>query len=424
MPTTRFVHAADLHLDTPFEGIGQTAPEVAALLRDASLVAWDALVQLCIDEKAEFLLLAGDIYDGEVRGVRAQLRFLRGLERLASRGIEVFIAHGNHDPAGGRWSAIREWPRGVTVFGHERVESVRVDRDGRTLAVVHGLSHSTREVSENLALRFRRGSEDCPHLAVLHCNAGRDPGHALYSPCTLDDLRAAGMDYWALGHIHAYRVLFEGDLAAVYAGSLQGRSLKPSERGLKGAVVGTIEDGRVAGWRFVPVPHVRFIEFVVDVTNISDVGRLVARLEENVAAELQAGSCSGLVARARLVGRGPVHTDLDRPGAPDELLTRLREEATGREPLVWWSALMNETRADLDRDGIRARGDFSAELIRLTDSLRADENRLASFIDEKTGDLWTPTLQQSCSVLSAEMPAVLDEAEMLVLEKLESRDGQ
>ena len=101
-----FVHAADLHLDTPFRGIGQVNARLGERLRDASLDAFDDLVQLTIDRRAEFLLLAGDVYDGADRGVRAQLRFLRGMKKLAFEGIPVFVVHGNHDPLDG-WSAIR-----------------------------------------------------------------------------------------------------------------------------------------------------------------------------------------------------------------------------------------------------------------------------------------------------------------------------
>src|SRR5260370_25061087 len=112
----RFVHASDLHLDTPYEGIGRVDPEVAAALRDASLEAWDALVKLTIDREADFLVLAGDIYDGSDRGVRAQLRFLRGVEELSRRAIQAFIVYGNHDLLDG-WGAIRSWPTAVTIFG-------------------------------------------------------------------------------------------------------------------------------------------------------------------------------------------------------------------------------------------------------------------------------------------------------------------
>src|SRR5947209_17672622 len=104
-----FIHAADLHLDTPFASIGRAAPEIAGRLRDASLEAFDALVKMAIEREAAFVVFAGDIYDSADRGVRAQLRFVRGVERLGERGILVFVAHGNHDPLGG-WSAIRRAP--------------------------------------------------------------------------------------------------------------------------------------------------------------------------------------------------------------------------------------------------------------------------------------------------------------------------
>src|SRR3989304_3453460 len=117
-----FVHAADLHLDAPFEGVGRVPPAVAELLRDASLDAWDALVRLTVERGAALLLLAGDIYDGEERGVRAQVRFRGGLETLAAHGVQVCIVHGNHDPLEG-WSAIDVWPPWVFVFGSADVTS-------------------------------------------------------------------------------------------------------------------------------------------------------------------------------------------------------------------------------------------------------------------------------------------------------------
>src|SRR6476646_5865043 len=121
-PEFRFIHAADLHLDTPFATIGRVEPEIADRLRDASLEAFDGLVSLALDRQASFVVIAGDIYDCADRGVRAQLRFLRGVERLGDRGIPVFVAHGNHDPLDG-WSAVRRVPDNLVVFGGEAVET-------------------------------------------------------------------------------------------------------------------------------------------------------------------------------------------------------------------------------------------------------------------------------------------------------------
>src|SRR5215207_3068203 len=119
-PVFRFIHAADLHLDTPYEGIGRASDDVQRALRDASLDAFDALVDLALERNVSFVVIAGDIYDGAERGLRAQMRFLSGLRCLDDAGIRTFIIHGNHDPLDG-WSAIARdsWPAGVTIFGSE-----------------------------------------------------------------------------------------------------------------------------------------------------------------------------------------------------------------------------------------------------------------------------------------------------------------
>ena len=421
MSRLTFVHAADLHLDTPFEGLGRVAPEVAEVLRDSSLAAWEALVTLCVERQARLLLVAGDIYDGEERGLRAQLRFLRGLERLSERGVRVFIVHGNHDPHGGRWSAIREWPTGVTVFGDENVEVFpATDVEGRQVALIHGISHASRSVSDNLATRFRRTPESLPQFGLLHCNADQDPNHPAYAPCTLDDLRSAGMDYWALGHIHNHRVLSRGNPWILYAGGLQGRSLKPGEVGVKGVVIGSIASGRITDVEFVAVPHIHFAELTVDIGDLPDTPRLIDRLEEAAESVLGGSTVAGLVARVTLVGRGPLHADLAGPDRVDDLLKAIREEANGRRPLLWWSGIVAATRPDIDREAIRRRGDFSAELLQLTARLRDDPDALTLFVQEEEAALHSGLLRRFVTRVANDATAVLEDAEMLALERLES----
>src|SRR5260370_11283814 len=168
-PEFRFIHAADLHLDTPFASLARVAPEIAERLRDAALESYDALVDLAIAREAAFVVLAGDTYNCADRGVRAQLRFLRGVERLGQAGIRVFAAHGNHDPQDG-WSAVRRAPANLVVFGSQAVESHTVAGDGAILAQVYGIGYGTRDVTENLALGFRRLDAPSLHVRALHCN--------------------------------------------------------------------------------------------------------------------------------------------------------------------------------------------------------------------------------------------------------------
>ena len=422
-----FVHAADLHLDTPFEGMARVSPAVGARLRDASLEAFDALVALAMERNAAFVLLAGDIYDGPERGVRAQLRFLRGLERLSAQGIDTFVVHGNHDPVGG-WSAIRSWPRGVTVFGPERVETVAIEREGVRIATVYGQSFGEREVTENLVRGFRRTAAVGVHIGLLHCNAGGSVEHEPHAPCSLRDLRAAGFDYWALGHIHRRQYLSEGDPWIVYPGNLQGRSPKPSERGPKGACVVTVEGGGGEGGavrrvEHVPLDRVRFRAIDIDVGGAVDLAELRRSVLERAEGLRRKNPERGLVLRVFFEGRGGVSRDLGRPGVLDALLRELREEAEGLHPFLWWERLIDRTRLLLDLAAISRRGDFSAELVNLTNTLVTDAEARASFLEGRWRELPHAHLREWLAEPSTEQALVeLEEGRNEALDLLEEED--
>ena len=374
-----FIHAADLHLDTPYEGVGTASPAVAGALREASLGAFDEVVRLALEREAAFVLIAGDVYDGAERGVRAQLRFLSGLRRLSAAGVPVFIVHGNHDPLGG-WPGVREWPAGVHVFGASEVEVVPVERGGSVVAHVHGISYGRRDVTEDLSARYHPTAAPGLKIALLHCNVGGDPTHAPYSPCSLDDLVRLGFDYWALGHIHLHQVLNEGAPWVVYAGGTQGRSLKPSERGEKGVCVVHVEGGAVRRVEPVPVDRVRFAAVEVDVSGLDDLGALRTRLQVEAESLRVSAGTRGVVLRAILRGRGPVHADLGCVGGVEGLVTDLRSEFEGEAPFLWWESVRDHTRPGIDLDVIRARDDFSAAIVERADALLAAEADSGGFM--------------------------------------------
>ena len=216
MDAIRYIHAADLHLDTPFQGLSRETAQgghLARLLHDATFTALERLFGFCEAEKPDFLVLAGDIYNQENYSVKAQLRLRDGCERLNRLGIRVFLAHGNHDPLDSRLNAV-EWPDNVTVFGPEP-ERHLLEKDGRPLAVVHGISHARAREGRNLARFFQRDARyDCFQLGVLHCTVEGESKADRYAPCSLDDLKSAGLDAWALGHVHERRVLSEAPFIA------------------------------------------------------------------------------------------------------------------------------------------------------------------------------------------------------------------
>ena len=391
-----FVHAADLHLDTGFEGIGRLDDRLARRLRDASLQAFDALVELTIQRDAAFLVLAGDVYDGAERGLRAQLRFEEGVRRLADAGIRTFVAHGNHDPVVTGWQLVTSWPDEVHVFGHEDVESVTVERDGRPLAVVQGVSYGEVAEQRNLARRFHRTDVDAPHVGVLHTNVGEVGEHANYAPCSVGDLRNRGIDYWALGHIHTRQVVLDGtgdDPWAYYPGNLQGRSPKASEQGPKGASVVTVAGGRVRAPEHVTLDRARFADVDVDVTGHETLGEVERSLAAAADDAVRAAADRLVVLRGRLTGRGPVHHDLARVGALDELRDALTDRLVGTDAA--WTGIKDRTSPAADADAMSAVVDVLAATDLDDGEVTA---RALATMDERdwpTGDLDEATLAEA-----------------------------
>ena len=194
MTRIRFVHAADLHLDSPFVGIKAVAPDnVARALHDATFAAYENIIEFCIDERVDALLVAGDVSTTRPIGAfRAQLKFVEGLKRLDDAGIRSFVCHGNHDPLDG-WEARLDYPPSCTRFLVE-FEAVPVFEDEPERAVVHGISYPTRDVYDNLVPRLGKVDPNAFSIGLMHANVdGNRPEHAAYAPCSLADLVFSGI---------------------------------------------------------------------------------------------------------------------------------------------------------------------------------------------------------------------------------------
>jgi DNA repair protein SbcD/Mre11 len=419
-PWFSFVHCADLHLDSPFEGLHAVAPDIGQALRRATFQAFDNIIDLAIRESAAFLIVAGDVYDSAHRSLAAQIRFRESLRRAAAAGVQCFVAHGNHDPLSG-WDAEIALPEGVQRFGGEQVDCCLARRGGETLAHLYGISYPTREVRENLVPKFPPAGEGPFAIGVLHANVGGDPNHDNYAPCSLNDLAGRRMDYWALGHVHKASILREENPCVVYPGTPQGRSVRePEARGC--FLVRVSRTGQPLP-EFVPTDAIRWFVDTLDLSaarSLDDLLDDMARRKEDIR---RSATGRGAIWRLALTGRGDLHALLRRLDLERELTQPLREEETGRAEFVWLESVRLMTRPLVDLAQRRQVQDFLGDVLRAAEALRraADPDTvLREVVSHRPGHrLLAARLEK---LAPQDWLALLDEAESHVLDLLSGED--
>ncbi len=400
-----FVHAADLHLDSPFRGL-PTSDRLRRVFQDATFRAFARVVDLCLQEKVCFLVLAGDLYDAKDRSVRARLFLRDQLLRLDAAGIRTFIVHGNHDPLT-RDVAALGLPPSVKVFG-DRWEEATVEVDGAVIARVQGISFGQEKVTADLSRHFVRGGAEFS-VGLLHCNLGGDAAHDNYAPCTAADLEERGLDYWALGHVHTRAEHpVGGGAVAVYPGNIQGRHA--NETGERGCVLVSVE-GRQTTRRFVPTDVVRWHRLPIDIEGIESVDALVDAAVDGVEAACGQGFDAHGV-RLSLVGRGPLHAELSCGAGAEDLARHLGEALSARTPPCLLEGLEVRTLAELDLSAVAESGGLAADVISAVRVLQDSPAQLdALFEDGDLGALQTALRRAGVKVsLRDEAHALLGEA--------------
>ena len=371
METLRFVHAADLHLDSPFQGVRNNAPDdIATALHESTFAAYERIIDLCIREEAQALLVAGDIYDGADRSLRAQLRFIEGLKKLDEAGIQSFVCHGNHDPLDGV-AARLVLPERSHQF-REQVEAIPLGNGSR--ATVYGISYPRRDVFEDLTPHFQRRPDDGFAIGLLHASVGDIGEHVSYAPCTVESLTSTGIDYWALGHVHTRSVLRDSDPAIVYPGNIQGRHA--NENGERGIYIVDVDRNNRPSLTHVSVCSVRWETVSVDIGALEREQDLLDALDTAASDLLDGAGGCGVVCRIRLTGRGELHQFLHLDGSVDDLREQLNDDLTRRTPFLWCERIAVETSPQFDRAGRLQSEDFLADVLRMIDELQADPGRL------------------------------------------------
>ena len=374
----RFIHTADLHIDSPLRGLSRYQGAPLERLRSATRRALERLVALAVDEQVDFVLIAGDLYDRDWQDFHTGLFVHAQLVRLKHAGIQVFIVQGNHDAYSDMTRQI-PWPDNVKVFSSRTAETAHLKAQG---VAIHGHSFPKREVMEDLVPGYPAALPGCFNIGLLHTSLTGSDGHDTYAPTTLTNLKTKGYDYWALGHVHARQVVCEVP-RVVFPGNLQGRHAR--ETGPKGCELVTVEGAAVTA-RFVPLDVVRWHQVDIDlrpVAQLDDLREHVVRALQ--AAVADAGEVLHAV-RVVLAGQTPLQAlEASQPGTLEAAVQAAAQEVAGAD--VWIEQVKLRLRAPLDRERIGQGAGALGELVRWVDELSGDAPALEAFCREALADV-------------------------------------
>ena len=366
----RFIHAADIHLDSPLRGLGSYEDMPVDVVRGATRAAFTRLVDQALALEVDFMVIAGDLYDGDWKDHNTGIYFARQMGRLSNGGIPVYLLHGNHDAESVMTKRL-ELPPGVHVFKANRPGTFVLEQHRVAL---HGRSFPQAAVTENMVAGYPDPKPGYFNIGVLHTALEGYSQHANYAPCTLEQLQQRGYQYWALGHVHEYCV-FPGDVPVVFPGNLQGRHIR--EQGPRGAVLVTCQDSEVVSIERLEVDVLRWQGITVDVSRCaarSEVLTCIRRAFDDVLSTQPADK--PCVLRLHLQGRTALHGELI--GAQAQLradVVAMMAAAAGER--LWLEKLkvetkpLSERRAAVDNDDLAVLLDEAAADPELHEALRA-----------------------------------------------------
>ena len=368
MTSFRFFHAADIHLDSPLTGLADIEGRVAERIRSAPRAAFEALVERAIHDQVDFLVIAGDLYDGTWRDYKTGLFFAEQMGLLNQASIPVFVLHGNHD-AESQITRPLALPDNVQVFGTRKAQTFELDRLNVAL---HGHSFREKAVTENLVPGYPAPVEGAFNIGVLHTALGGMGAHANYAPCSLPELVAKGYDYWALGHVHQGKVL-NARPHVVFPGNLQGRHVR--EVGPKGACLVTVDEGQVVDVAALTFDVVRWAVLDVDVEAADSTVDVVDLMRQALAQGVTSADGRLLSARIVLQGRTALHSQLVTD--LDNLTAEARAVAVGLgDEVAWVERLAVRTTPVADSVALAAREDALGDLQRMLKEAVVDEELL------------------------------------------------
>jgi len=416
-----FLHAADIHLDSPLRGLELYDGAPIERIRGATRQALVNLVDLAIAEQVAFVLFAGDLYDGDWRDYNTGLFFATQMSRLREAGISVFLVAGNHDAASQVTRYLR-LPDNVTMFSVHRPHTVYLED---CEVALHGQGFDKRAVTDDLSIAYPQPDLHLFNIGLLHTSVDGREGHEPYAPCSRDGLLAKGYDYWALGHVHRREILSR-EPWIVFPGNPQGRHVR--EVGPKGCTLVAVQHGQVVSVEHRDLDVLRWSLCNVDVSGSQVPDDAVECVRRALQHELADGSGRPLAARIRLMGACQAHGELS--ANPERWTNEIRTMATDiSNGVVWIEQVKLHTRSHADLDHLLARDDAVGDLLRGLVSWESDE----AFLTEVTGEFRSlasklpPELRAAGEGIEWGNPQalrqVVEEVKHLLLARLLSAEG-
>ncbi|MCE7700164.1 MAG: DNA repair exonuclease [Methanobacterium paludis] len=374
----RFIHTADLHLDRPFEGLSDLPETIHRRIKNSIFCALDRLIHYSIDEKVDFVLIAGDLFDDGQKSIRAQKRVIEAMNRLKEASIPVYLVFGNHDPLDNPWNRL-DFPDNVHVFSDKPGSFLLNTSDGEHVAL-YGFSYPHRHIPEDMAARYEKNREADYHIGILHGSFRSSAKTDVYAPFTLEELKSKGMDYWALGHIHARSCLSSAP-PIWYSGDIQGLSVK--ETGEKGVSLVSL-DHQEADVRLLPTADILWDSYTLDFpkeAEINDWDRQFQKVKDRFRRERE-----GVFLRLDLTfaDRGADWTENWEDELAD-LLAAANESEAERTDFVWLIAGSIRIKPAWSRQQILESPHFVGEVFRLIESQKSVGSILAPLYSHRQG---------------------------------------
>jgi DNA repair protein SbcD/Mre11 len=369
-----FLHAADIHLDSPLRGLEHYDGAPVDQVRGSTRRAFEKLVNLCLEQRCQFLLLAGDLYDGDWKDYNTGLFFVHQMSRLNEAGIHVISVRGNHDAAS-QISRHLRLPENVVDLCCKKPETVLLEEYE---VAIHGQGFATKAVTDDLTVNYPSACPGFFNIGLLHTSVSGREGHEHYAPCALEGLLSKGYDYWALGHVHKREVLHKNPWV-VFPGNLQGRHIR--ETGEKGATLVTVRDGTVLSVEHKSLDVLRWALCTVDISKLKSDDDLLDQVQMSLVEALKKASGHLLAVRLLIKGRGPLHAPLSQES--DAWVGQFRALAVNvGGSQLWLEKVQIRSRAQVDLAELRQGDDPLGALLRSLAELKAEPEKVRDLIQD------------------------------------------